>query len=126
LLRADSPSRESYRMSINRFTSLRSQILYRKKPECLIQNSFFFLHHRVGSAQNNYDVMSESLPPQTFCRIVILISGCLFIMWLPFVSVFAFGRSYSVLFLARALQGIGSSCSSVSGQSSCSINTPRI
>nr|CAD7392286.1 unnamed protein product [Timema cristinae] len=30
-------------------------------------------------------------------------------------TVFAFGRSYSVLFLARALQGIGSSCSSVSG-----------
>ncbi|KAF9416651.1 hypothetical protein HW555_006081 [Spodoptera exigua] len=30
-------------------------------------------------------------------------------------SVFAFGRSYSVLFIARALQGIGSSCSSVSG-----------
>ncbi|KAJ0169786.1 hypothetical protein K1T71_014392 [Dendrolimus kikuchii] len=29
--------------------------------------------------------------------------------------VFAFGRSYSVLFVARALQGIGSSCSSVSG-----------
>ncbi|XP_063231796.1 synaptic vesicular amine transporter [Bacillus rossius redtenbacheri] len=29
--------------------------------------------------------------------------------------IFAFGRSYSVLFLARALQGIGSSCSSVSG-----------
>ena len=29
--------------------------------------------------------------------------------------VFAFGRSYSVLFIARALQGIGSSCSSVSG-----------
>jgi MFS transporter, DHA1 family, solute carrier family 18 (vesicular amine transporter), member 1/2 len=32
-----------------------------------------------------------------------------------FVKVFAFGRSYSVLFMARALQGIGSSCSSVSG-----------
>ncbi|XP_018331455.1 synaptic vesicular amine transporter, partial [Agrilus planipennis] len=32
-----------------------------------------------------------------------------------FFLVFAFGRSYSVLFLARALQGIGSSCSSVSG-----------
>lgn len=31
------------------------------------------------------------------------------------VSVFAFGRSYSVLFIARALQGVGSSCSSVSG-----------
>nr|CAD7399500.1 unnamed protein product [Timema poppensis] len=31
------------------------------------------------------------------------------------IFVFAFGRSYSVLFLARALQGIGSSCSSVSG-----------
>lgn len=29
--------------------------------------------------------------------------------------IFAFGRSYGVLFLARALQGIGSSCSSVSG-----------
>ncbi|XP_057340591.1 synaptic vesicular amine transporter [Microplitis mediator] len=29
--------------------------------------------------------------------------------------VFAFGRSYSVLFIARALQGIGSSCSTVSG-----------
>lgn len=29
--------------------------------------------------------------------------------------VFAFGRSYWVLFMARALQGIGSSCSSVSG-----------
>ncbi|ERL94375.1 hypothetical protein D910_11655, partial [Dendroctonus ponderosae] len=32
-----------------------------------------------------------------------------------FFPVFAFGRSYSVLFIARALQGIGSSCSSVSG-----------
>ncbi|XP_073813729.1 vesicular monoamine transporter isoform X2 [Musca autumnalis] len=34
-----------------------------------------------------------------------------------FVStlIFAFGRSYTVLFIARALQGIGSSCSSVSG-----------
>lgn len=29
--------------------------------------------------------------------------------------VFAFGRTYPVLFIARALQGIGSSCSSVSG-----------
>ncbi|XP_030377291.1 synaptic vesicular amine transporter isoform X2 [Scaptodrosophila lebanonensis] len=29
--------------------------------------------------------------------------------------IFAFGRSYLVLFIARALQGIGSSCSSVSG-----------
>ncbi|XP_023171178.2 synaptic vesicular amine transporter isoform X5 [Drosophila hydei] len=32
-----------------------------------------------------------------------------------FFPVFAFGRSYLVLFIARALQGIGSSCSSVSG-----------
>lgn len=31
------------------------------------------------------------------------------------IAVFAFGRSYWVLFVARALQGIGSSCSSVSG-----------
>lgn len=30
-------------------------------------------------------------------------------------TVFAFGRSYWVLFVARALQGVGSSCSSVSG-----------
>ncbi|CAH1389917.1 unnamed protein product [Nezara viridula] len=29
--------------------------------------------------------------------------------------IFAFGRTYTVLFLARALQGIGSSCSSVAG-----------
>lgn len=34
---------------------------------------------------------------------------------IQFHIVFAFGRSYGVLFLARALQGIGSSCSSVSG-----------
>jgi len=32
-----------------------------------------------------------------------------------FYVVFAFGRTYPVLFMARALQGIGSSCSSVSG-----------
>merc|ERR1719495_2089171 len=34
-----------------------------------------------------------------------------------FVStiIFAFSRSYAVLFIARALQGVGSSCSSVSG-----------
>ncbi|XP_018019149.1 synaptic vesicular amine transporter-like isoform X2 [Hyalella azteca] len=34
-----------------------------------------------------------------------------------FVStiIFAFGNSYAVLFIARALQGVGSSCSSVSG-----------
>jgi len=36
------------------------------------------------------------------------------IMFLSTV-IFAFGRSYEVLFFARALQGIGSSCSSVSG-----------
>jgi hypothetical protein len=32
------------------------------------------------------------------------------------LKVFAFGRSYSLLFLARAFQGIGSSCSSVAGE----------
>lgn len=32
-----------------------------------------------------------------------------------FCAVFAFGTSYWVLFVARALQGVGSSCSSVSG-----------
>lgn len=31
------------------------------------------------------------------------------------ILVFAFGRTYTVLFIARALQGIGSSCSSVAG-----------
>ncbi|KAK0161182.1 hypothetical protein PV327_009680 [Microctonus hyperodae] len=36
------------------------------------------------------------------------------IMFLSSV-IFAFGRTYSILFIARALQGIGSSCSSVSG-----------
>ncbi|XP_022201176.1 synaptic vesicular amine transporter isoform X1 [Nilaparvata lugens] len=38
-----------------------------------------------------------------------------FIIMFLSTIIFAFGRSYSVLFLARALQGIGSSCSSVSG-----------
>ncbi|XP_008182169.1 synaptic vesicular amine transporter isoform X1 [Acyrthosiphon pisum] len=37
-----------------------------------------------------------------------------FIMFISTI-IFAFGRSYGVLFLARALQGIGSSCSTVSG-----------
>ncbi|XP_044735095.1 synaptic vesicular amine transporter [Chrysoperla carnea] len=40
---------------------------------------------------------------------------CGFIIMFLSTLIFAFGRSYSVLFLARALQGIGSSCSSVSG-----------
>ena len=35
----------------------------------------------------------------------------------PSVSVFAFSRSYIILFIARALQGVGSSCSSVAGRS---------
>merc|ERR1719471_2583890 len=38
-----------------------------------------------------------------------------FIIMFISTVIFAFGRSYSVLFLARALQGIGASCSSVSG-----------
>merc|ERR1719187_617098 len=38
-----------------------------------------------------------------------------FIIMFISTVIFAFGRSYSVLFMARALQGIGSSCSSVSG-----------
>ncbi|VVC45231.1 Multidrug resistance protein,Major facilitator superfamily domain,Major facilitator superfamily [Cinara cedri] len=37
-----------------------------------------------------------------------------FIMFISTI-IFAFGRSYGVLFVARALQGIGSSCSTVSG-----------
>merc|ERR1719187_808237 len=37
-----------------------------------------------------------------------------FIMFVSTI-IFAFGRSYTVLFFARALRGIGSSCSSVSG-----------
>jgi DHA1 family solute carrier family 18 vesicular amine transporter 1/2 len=38
-----------------------------------------------------------------------------FIIMFMSTLIFAFGRSYWVLFVARALQGIGSSCSSVSG-----------
>lgn len=38
-----------------------------------------------------------------------------YIIFIHCFAVFAFGRSYWVLFMARALQGIGSSCSSVSG-----------
>ncbi|KAL1122547.1 hypothetical protein AAG570_002877 [Ranatra chinensis] len=38
-----------------------------------------------------------------------------FIIMFVSTLIFAFGRSYAVLFMARALQGIGSSCSSVSG-----------
>ncbi|XP_035740683.1 synaptic vesicular amine transporter-like [Vespa mandarinia] len=38
-----------------------------------------------------------------------------FIIMFISTLIFAFGRSYGILFLARALQGIGSSCSSVSG-----------
>ncbi|XP_043273073.1 synaptic vesicular amine transporter isoform X2 [Venturia canescens] len=38
-----------------------------------------------------------------------------FIIMFVSTLIFAFGRSYSILFLARALQGIGSSCSTVSG-----------
>uniref|UniRef100_A0A1B6CQC7 Major facilitator superfamily (MFS) profile domain-containing protein n=1 Tax=Clastoptera arizonana TaxID=38151 RepID=A0A1B6CQC7_9HEMI len=38
-----------------------------------------------------------------------------FIIMFISTIIFAFGRSYAVLFIARALQGIGSSCSSVSG-----------
>lgn len=38
-----------------------------------------------------------------------------FIIMFLSTIIFAFGRSYGVLFIARALQGVGSSCSSVSG-----------
>ncbi|KAG6800761.1 synaptic vesicular amine transporter isoform X3 [Apis mellifera caucasica] len=38
-----------------------------------------------------------------------------FIIMFISTLIFAFGRSYGILFLARALQGVGSSCSSVSG-----------
>ncbi|XP_055317545.1 synaptic vesicular amine transporter isoform X1 [Sitodiplosis mosellana] len=40
---------------------------------------------------------------------------CGFIIMFISTIIFAFGRSYWVLFVARALQGVGSSCSSVSG-----------
>lgn len=44
-----------------------------------------------------------------------------------FVStiIFAFGRNYAVLFIARALQGIGSSCSSVSGMGMLAASYPN-
>lgn len=40
---------------------------------------------------------------------------CGFIIMFLSTLIFAFSRSYAVLFMARALQGVGSSCSSVSG-----------
>lgn len=40
---------------------------------------------------------------------------CGFVVMFFSTIIFAFGRTYTVLFIARALQGIGSSCSSVSG-----------
>lgn len=40
---------------------------------------------------------------------------CGFVIMFLSTIIFAFSRSYAVLFFARALQGIGSSCSSVSG-----------
>ena len=33
-----------------------------------------------------------------------------------YFAVFAFGKTYSVLLFARAVQGLGSACSSVSGR----------
>lgn len=33
-----------------------------------------------------------------------------------FVLAFAFSKSFALLFIARAIQGIGSACSSVSGK----------
>ena len=74
------------------------------------------------SAQPLYPSLSMLLLSifRCFDNVRILYSVILFF----FLSVFAFGRSYSVLFIARALQGVGSSCSSVSGKrdlrSSCS------
>lgn len=38
-----------------------------------------------------------------------------YLLFIVLHAVFAFGTSYWVLFVARALQGVGSSCSSVSG-----------
>ena len=39
----------------------------------------------------------------------------MYIYTISCVSVFAFGESYLVLFIARSVQGVGSSCSSVAG-----------
>ena len=40
-----------------------------------------------------------------------------YIFIVSYFSVFAFGETYAVLFVARAFQGIGSACSSVAGKS---------
>uniref|UniRef100_T1IIX5 Major facilitator superfamily (MFS) profile domain-containing protein n=1 Tax=Strigamia maritima TaxID=126957 RepID=T1IIX5_STRMM len=40
---------------------------------------------------------------------------CGFVIMFLSTLIFAFGRTYGILFVARALQGVGSSCSSVSG-----------
>lgn len=54
---------------------------------------------------------------QQFC---IMSDGSLFVL-LSCCEVFAFSSSYALLFVARSLQGVGSSCSSVAGMISSSV-----
>lgn len=86
----------------------------------LIISSPFFLNHRIGYSIpmfTGFIIMFISTLSKPFLPFIVrkLIEKCIQTFAFFYSSVFAFGRSYWVLFLARALQGIGSSCSSVSG-----------
>lgn len=88
----------------------------------IISSRFFFLKYRIGYSIpmfTGFIIMFISTLSKPFLPFIVMrviekcIQSSVFFLFLS--SVFAFGRSYWVLFLARALQGIGSSCSSVSG-----------
>jgi DHA1 family solute carrier family 18 vesicular amine transporter 1/2 len=73
-------------------------------------------HYKRINSKKNHFLLVQQLIINIIFRIgysIPMFTG--FIIMFLSTLIFAFGRSYGILFLARALQGIGSSCSSVSG-----------
>lgn len=62
--------------------------------------------------------ISKCHPTCLYCQKFRMLSSCLMVLFPYFChcEVFAFSSSYALLFLARSLQGVGSSCSSVAGK----------